>query len=133
MENISDLLNYLQAPRHNTVWSWGSVRQSDGAVFLLVWTDETIMIDNKMYTRILDSSGQGHGYNERKSHIEKIKSGSPAYLIYCTARDPKVTPRTIKSFNKKTVFQGGDIRVADDRITWIENKDRIDIMNARGS
>jgi hypothetical protein len=31
------------------------------------------------------------------------------------------------------VFQGGDIRVADDRITWIENKDRIDIMNARGS
>ncbi len=109
MENISDLLNYLSAPRHNTIWSWGSVRQVDGAVFLLVWTDEVKSIEGKIYTGVLGPSGHGPGYNERIKHVEMIRDGAPSYLIYCTARDVKADPRAIGHFNNRTLFRGGSI------------------------
>ena len=107
MENISDLLRCISAPRHNTVWSWGSVRKVDGTVFLLVWVDETKKQDGTMYTQILGPWGDGAGYRERVEHVELIKKGAPVYLIFCTAKDTKANPRKISGFNKQTLLRVG--------------------------
>lgn len=48
--NRGELFTYLGAPLHNPRWSWGSVRQRDGAVLLLVWQDESKKIDGRHYT-----------------------------------------------------------------------------------
>jgi hypothetical protein len=54
MVNVSqkDLFGSLGAPLANSRWSWGSVRESDGSVFLRVWQDQTRRLEDKLFIQI---------------------------------------------------------------------------------
>lgn len=123
------LFERLGAPLHNTLWSWGSVRQHDGAVFLRVWQDGHIKIDDKRFVWI-GSTNQpsSRGGNERIRHIKLIETGSPCYMIMCLAVDPQAETRKIKSFNSEFLFVGGEIRLVDGKYL-LEIKDRVPLRS----
>ena len=53
------MFDYLGAPLHNVQWSWGAVRESDGAVFLVVWQDESLRRDGRNYSLVHNQSFWG--------------------------------------------------------------------------
>lgn len=120
------LFERLGAPLHNTLWSWGSVRQSDGVVFLRVWQDGHIKLDDKRFVWIgsTNQPSSSLGGNERLRHIELIESGSPCYMVMCLAVDPQAETRKIKSFNSESLFSGGELRLSDGKYL-LEIKDRV--------
>src|SRR5262245_791081 len=103
--SLSDLFKLLGAPLANVRWSWGSVRESDSAVFLRVWQDETRLIDRKRYARVISTEAfkgreDNLGYVERIEHVNRIRNGAPSYMIMCVAKDTKARPRSIATFNR---------------------------------
>lgn len=127
----AEMFTNLGAPLNNVRWSWGSVRESDGVVFLRVWQDGTRKIDGNRCIWISDEvpSDGDLGANERLQHVKLINSGQPCYLIMCQAVDTKALPRQVQSFNAKEVFHGGEI-LLDDGAYWIELKGRIPVREA---
>jgi hypothetical protein len=122
-----DLFARLGAPLKNVRWSWGSVR-SDGTVFLRVWQDEIQQYDGSRYVRVLNTSdppGQ-LGYQERLTHIERVKEGAPCYMIMCVAVDENILPRRMKEFIEDEVFPGGKI-VKLNGDWWIEVRPRVPV------
>jgi|TARA_R100000049_G_C1952042_1_gene100660 hypothetical protein len=124
----AEMFANLGAPLNNVRWSWGSVRESDGAVFLRVWQDGTRKIDGKRFVWISDENPpEGDlGANERLHHVTLINSGKACYLIMCQAVDTKAAPRQVQSFNAKEVFCGGEV-LFDDGAYWIELKGRVPV------
>jgi len=118
----TQFLKKLGAPLRSTRESWGSVRDSDRAVFLLIWQDQTRRIGDEQFSRItargklLDDDG--FGAKERLEHIELIKEGASSYLIVCIAKDVTNRPRTVSDFISDRVFIGGEI-VEHDNELWI--------------
>jgi len=43
----------LNAPLRNRVWSWGSLREADGVLFLRCWSDQFIQIDGGRAIEVL--------------------------------------------------------------------------------
>jgi hypothetical protein len=134
---ISDLFKSLGAPLANQRWSWGAVRKSDGAVFLRVWQDEAQKIDNRWFSQVsfsefFKSDPTNLGYIERLKHLVLVQGGSRSYMIMCLARDPKATPRAIKSFDRDSVFLGGRLLEIDGDL-WLERADRLPITKARSN
>ena|SRR5579862_9632689 len=128
MMTQSQVFAHLGAPLANVRWSWGAQRQRDGAVFLLVWQDESKRIEGKHYT-LVDNAGyfQGEsarlGRAERIKHIELIRAGAPSYMVMCLVVDRDVAPRSVASINDQEVFVGGKlIDVNGD--TWLERVER---------
>jgi len=127
----------LGAPLKNSRWSWGSVRESDGAVFLRVWQDQTKTVDGRRYALVTHHEAYignegSPGYRERLSHVALAESGRPVYLVMCLVRDPNERPRKIKSFNKDDVFVGGAvIEMGGDK--WIELADRVSVDKVRAA
>ncbi len=120
----------LNAPLKNSRWSWGSVRESDGAVFLRVWQDRKIRLNGKSYMMVTHHGAyvgneSSPGYRERLQHVELARKGSKVYMVICIVKDPDVAPREIKSFIKDDVFIGGEI-IEHDGDTWIEQSGRVD-------
>ncbi len=112
--SVTTYFESLGAPLKNVRWSWGAVRQSDGAVFLRVWQDRKFVSDRAMYMMVThhekyEDTTDDLGYNERLDHVELIRSGARCFMIMCRAVDPEAKPRKIKSFNNKDVFVGGEI------------------------
>jgi hypothetical protein len=135
--SISSFFEKLSAPLKNVRWSWGSVREADGAVFLRVWQDRKIVENKKLIMKITHHAKyvedpDNYGWKERLSHIEIIRTGAPCYLIMCRAKDVEALPREIAGWNEKEVFVGGALREMDGD-TWIEIKGRIPIAKASGS
>jgi hypothetical protein len=64
------------------------------------------------------------GYKERQSHVKQIREGATCYLVMCLANDRGASPRDIKSFNKDSVFVGGELKQYDSD-WWIEVADKI--------
>ena len=120
----------LGAPLTNSRWSWGSVRESDGAVFLRVWQDQKIRIDGKSYMLVTHHAAyvgneSSLGYTERLGHVDLARKGSKVYMIICIVKDPDAIPREIGSFIKDDVFLGGEI-IDHEGDTWIEQAGRVD-------
>ncbi|VVP43966.1 hypothetical protein PS862_05034 [Pseudomonas fluorescens] len=121
--SITQFFSALGAPLRMVRQSWGAVR-ADGAVFLRVWQDKCETHDGTRFVQLTHLEKYGgdssnFGYNERCSHIERIRQGAQCYLVMCLARNPEDSPRDIKSFNRDAVFVGGALRQFD-KDWWIE-------------
>jgi hypothetical protein len=121
--SISRLFQQLGAPLANTRWSWGAVRPVDGAVFLRVWQDLKFVESGLMHAEVdsdrAPSVSTKPGHQERRRHIELIRSGARCYLVMCTAVDTHASPRKIEFFNDDDVFVGGDI-VERSGVTYVK-------------
>lgn len=101
--NLETYFRILGAPLANTRWSWGAVRDGDGAVILRAWQD--YMVKDSCGWRILVSkkhkgTGSKQGLAERKRHLELLDAGAPGYSIICRAEDINAKVRKIKSFSR---------------------------------
>jgi len=124
---ISDFFRRLDAPLTNSRWSWGGVREEDGAVFLRVWQDhfESGQIRITWADRHIDAD---NGYVERLRHIELIRAGAPCFLVMCEAVDPQAHSRKIKAFDDDFVFAGGDLETRGEDV-WIRKGKRIPVAD----
>ena len=132
---ITDLFRYLGAPLANQRWSWGSVRPTDGAVFLRVWQDESRKLEQGSYSQItfaefFRANPSNVGYVERTKHVELIRAGAPSFMVMCVAADPKANPRKIARIDRNDVFVGGALRDVDGD-WWLERTERRPIAAVR--
>lgn len=105
---ISWHFQYIAAPLHNTVWSWGAISEQRRDVILRVWSDEIKFIDNERLVQLTLHSrfagGKNPGYHERLRHIELIKSNHKGYAVICEAADKNSNPRKIKSYDRERLY-----------------------------
>ena len=133
--NQKTLFERLGAPLGNVRWSWGAVRQQDGAVFLRVWQDECRGFNNRLFMRITDhdyfskNDPANLGWLERLKHVDLIRNDPLVYMVMCVAEDINATPRKVKGFNKNEVFTGGCL-VDCDGETWLELGERVNVTDA---
>lgn len=128
--SLTQHFNKLGAPLKNSRWSWGSVRDSDGVVFLRVWQDRKVRLDGKTYMMVTHHAAyvgneSSPGYKERLAQVASVRAGSPVYMIVCIVEDPDARPRKIKSFIADDLFVGGEVIEYDGDI-WIEQAGRVD-------
>ncbi len=125
-DTLTGFFELLGARLANSRWSWGSVRQSDGAVFLRVWEDEVEVIDGVPFVlgyRHIEGY-RSAGIHERLRHLDLLRGGAACFLIFCIADDPHQEPRSISGFNGRYLNRAG--RVIDRRDQkWIEVGERI--------
>ena len=131
----TDFFKYLGAPLANQRWSWGARRESDGALFLRVWQDETRKFEGKLYVQVTShqwfKDDQGNlGYVERLRHVDAIRQGAPAFAVMCVARDTNASPRVIQKFDRNDLFVGGALRQEDEE-EWLELKGRKPVSELR--
>lgn len=124
----------LGVPVSTSRQGWGSVRPSDGAVFLRVWQDEFRTQDGRQFVRVTHHDSQeedlrSSGDRERLQHIEQIRQGATCYLVMCQATDVNATPRAVKQFNEQEVFMAGEVVELDGEL-WIELGSRVPIRQA---
>jgi len=107
----------LNAPLHNSVWSWGAVRPNDGVVFLRCWSDTLKRFDGLSYVEIqwpeTEIRKSKPGWLQRNEHIALMQTGHPAYAVIVTAKNTNANPRQIAFFNAKEVFQLGAMMERD--------------------
>jgi hypothetical protein len=133
---ISALFRQVGAPLKNVRWSWGAVRERDGAVFLRVWQDETKTINGTLITRLTANQvfaaddPDNYGYQERLMHVQLVQGGASLFVIMCHAEDPKAHPRQIAGFDRRELFVGGEWMERDGEV-WVELSRRIAIEEAR--
>ena len=121
--SITKFFERLGAPMKNQRWSWGSIRESDGAVFLKVWKDQQICEHRVRMVRLTHHGAYSDhqnplGYNERLKHVERVHGGSPCYLIMCRAKDPNASPRKMRNYDPNKIFVGGKL-IERDGDVWI--------------
>lgn len=119
--------------------AWGSVRQSDGVVFLAVWQDRIQRINGVLCGRITHHSKRNGGepladswlreYEARLEHVELIRQGRRCFLIINRAKNTKVHTRTVDGVHSDEVFVGGALVEHGDE-TWIEVGAAIPIQEA---
>jgi len=129
------LFRRVGAPLANARWSWGAVREADGAVFLRVWQDRVRRLNDVQFVQLThnvefanDPTNLGH--QERNRQIEMIRQGSQCYLVMCQAADVNVLPRKVRDFNAQEVFPGGILKDFEGE-TWIELLPRISVRQAQ--
>lgn len=101
----------LNAPLRNRVWSWGSLREADGVLFLRCWSDQIIQIDGGRAIEVLrpgkNMLRRKPGRVERERHVELLQSGHLAYAVVLTAMNVRASPRRILTYNEKSLFRLG--------------------------
>jgi hypothetical protein len=136
--SITDYFKHLQAPLKNSRWSWGAVRDTDQALFLRVWGDEYEARDRTRFYRmtaydLFEGKPSNLGWLERQEHLKLLQDKgrtAPSYMVICTAVDTRSEPRTIESFDKQSVFRGGElINVHGD--WWLEASQRLNVYDVR--
>jgi hypothetical protein len=134
--SITKFFGSLGAPLKNPMWSWGSEAPS-GAIFLRVWQNEIEFIDGKLCVRLTDrhlfEGKKNLGYNERLSHIERIRQGAPVYCVFCEMKSQPTGDESeqlkkfaIKTFIKTHLFPGTHI-VEHDGEVWLEFGPRLPV------
>lgn len=108
---LSAFFEWLGAPLRNVRWSWGSVRDEDGAVFLRVWQDGFKDLEGRQVVDVLHTTWEklSHGYRERAEHVELVKREAPCFMVVCAAADPSESPRVIQSFDIRNLYRGGRV------------------------
>jgi hypothetical protein len=134
----TELFSYLSAPLNNTQWSWGAERDADGAVFLVVWQDESVRRNGRHYSLVHNQSFWGDtteslGLNERRRHLDLIHQGAAAYLIMARAKDARSpgAVRRIEDLDSEEVFVGGELATDEQSNVWIERVARMSVEQAR--
>ncbi|WP_141249723.1 hypothetical protein [Pseudomonas sp. ACN5] len=140
---ISEFFNDLGAKLNNDRWSWGAVREADGAVFLRVWRDERekfqgdYLRDNapKLHVHIFDLAGPRHkesklGHNERKVHLDLINRRVKVYLVMCDGIILPNGKRQITGYDSETLYIGGRTTRRVDG-WWIELGDEVPVRDVR--
>ena len=127
---MADLFKKVGAPLKNTRWSWGAVSEK-GDVFLRVWADERKQLDGRLTVRVTHHAvfadqPENLGYRERLEHVALIAAGARSFCIQCTAKDTNAVPRALASFDRRTLFVGGDLIDAGGD-SWLELTERITI------
>lgn len=122
----------LHAPLRNARWSWGAVREEDGAVFLRVWQDEKLKRAGSWYMRLtahdfFADKAHNLGWQERLEHVKLTQSGAPSYMVMCEAVDPTAAVREIKGFDNHDVFVGGEM-VEHQGDLWLEMISRMSVL-----
>ena len=117
MDTLQQIYSVLGLVRANNLWSWGAANEN--AVVLQVWTDEIKKSDSGLFFIVLknrDDDYQSSGYKERLEHIAQIQKGKNCFLIKCRAEDEdKSSPRKMKNFDSKTLFQtSNEIEIDED-------------------
>ena len=129
---------YLGAPLNNVQWSWGSIREPDGAVFLVVWQDESHRRNGRQISLVLNQIFWGdttdsNGLNERRVHLDRVREGAKVYMIMARADEARAPgkPRKIADIDSENVFVGGELIEDSDGNIWLERVARIPIDDAR--
>jgi hypothetical protein len=124
----------LGAPVVNSRQGWGSVRPSDGAVFLRVWQDEFQTQNGRRLVQVTHHDShevevKNSGDQERLQHVERVRQGATCYLMMCQATDVNARPRVVKQFNDQEVFSAGGVVELDGDL-WMELGARVPIRQA---
>lgn len=134
----AEMFAYLGAPLNNVQWSWGSIREADNAVFLVVWQDESPRLDGQQVSLVLNNTFWGdttdsNGLNERRVHLERVRQGAKVYMIMARAETGRVpgTPRRIIDIDSEHVFVGGRLIEDKDGNVWLERTARLPMEKAR--
>jgi hypothetical protein len=125
-DSLTGFFELLGAPLRNSRWSWGSVRERDGLVFLRVWEDLVRSVDGSRMVHVFGDAGESQsvGLRERQRQLDLVRGGATCYLVFCIAADPNVEPRTIVGFNARNLARGGRLVERGDG-TWIEVGDSV--------
>lgn len=134
--SISQFFSALGADLHNTRWSWGAERirgpQEEDAIVLRVWQDRCRMHEGTRYVMLTHMQKYGGdpsdlGYNERLTHVERIREGATCYMVMCRVKDPDAPTREILwSKPPEFIFVGGELRQLDnDGDWWIALKEKV--------
>ena len=120
---ISKFFETIGAPLTNVMWSWGSISQKSGDVFLKVWDDEKKKIDNKICFKILNLEGieiSKSGYVERVQQIDKIKiEHRKGFLVIIYPKKNSQDKRQIFDYKSDAVLPIIEI-FEHDRQLWAE-------------
>ena len=132
------MFSYLGAPLLNVQWSWGAVREIDGAVFLVVWQDESMRRDNRNYSLVHNqvfwgATTDSNGLNERRRHLDLVRQGAKTYLIMARATDDRTpgAPRRIAELNSEEVFVAGELFEENNGNIWLERVSRVPVDRVR--
>lgn len=119
--SLTGFFELLDAPLTNPRWSWGTVRERDGVVFLRVWDDEVRVVDGSRIARVYRETGgsQSAGRPERLRQLDLVRDGAICYLVFCTAADPNEHPRKIVGFNSRLLARAGSLVERGSEV-WIE-------------
>jgi len=110
--SISDFFtNTLGANLSNSRWSWGASNPQTNQLFLRVWEDQLVTVDNVERSLILetDRTYTSAGFPERKRHIHALRNGAEGYGIVCIAKDTHALTRTIADFDRQAVLKFGGV------------------------
>jgi hypothetical protein len=101
----------LGANLRNMRWSWGAVDPMTNRVFLRVWQDSIETQKDRIHL-LFEGNQEGRaspGYLERRKHLNLIQQGAEGFGVVCTAVDPDVRERSIKSFDDKLLLRFGTL------------------------
>ncbi len=127
----TEFFEAMNAPLKVVRTSWGAVRPSDGAVLLRAWNDQIrIDDDGHKWVQIGYPNGSGAGWTERQEHLQAIESGARCLLVMCEAVDEFASPRTINTFDRRTLVVGGEIK-REEGHAWIRAVESKSIWDVR--
>ena len=109
----------LGANLANSRWSWGAYDPVEDHIYLRVWKDEIEDLGGSKRVLILDTAwlSKGPGKKEREDHIQKIRNGTHGFGVVCVPKTSSTNGlRTIKSFDRKSLIQLGEIHSDGRRI-----------------
>ncbi|MFA0086367.1 hypothetical protein [Vibrio sp. 10N.261.51.F12] len=124
---MTELFNFLNAPLHNSRWSWGAVNPFNKDIVLRVWADERREIggnkhcyfisgklrwtDEEGNEQVWDSNDEPDrlGQKERDLQVGGFDGSQRIILVVCHAEDVNASPRAIKEFNQKTILVAKEV------------------------
>jgi hypothetical protein len=132
-------IDVLGVTPRNSNWSWGAVDEANRRVFLRVWNDHFVSEDNVEYMQVdwdFDPNYRSAGINERRRHIELIKSGYEGYGVVCEPVFDREGGRHIGSFDEETLLRFGRIVPEEDGTVYAAIEELVptyDVVTATSS
>jgi len=124
----------LEAPLHNSVWSWGALRKRDGVVFLRCWRDTIRRVDGQSMIEVqwpeTEIRKSKPGWIERNEHLQLMRNGHPTYAVMVTAKNVHANPRQIDFYNAKELFRLGQT-IERDGVSLAQVLDRLPLSAIR--
>lgn len=96
----------LEAPLHNTVWSWGS--ENAKGIYLRAWNRTKIGQKFDIANSGMETDNDGRtraGGVERAKHVKAIAQGKPGYIVAIDGEVDDEGKSHIKDYNDKAVFR----------------------------